>query len=385
MFYTFEKKVALSAFVLVLTVGHLLAQKQITGKVVDAKSRKPIANATVCVVGDDENIITNALGYFQMALDSLVTIKVTAQGYEPGYVTLTDFANIQIGLVPYSRPFENLPFTVDPEIVAVSRTILKELGASNASAFLHYPYPWERQVKEEDNLKKNKVKLIRSENFMHQYDKHGLPVHEEYYKDTDFGFQQASKGIAVSTTRNAYGHELTTKVSWPGDTTLRWYFYSGDTVFMAKYSHMMGYVAARFVSTVLVVYGNMQVIYDYSRRDFDLISYKVTPKNDGYLIEFLRQHLDKKDKVVLDLTIRMDKDYLIKEILSDRVKRRFSYNEFGLLTNVQVYDGDQAVTAISFKRNERGLVTEHRIAHYSRGNRKLTSSETLRYQYEYDD
>jgi YD repeat-containing protein len=286
-------------------------------------------------------------------------------------------------LEPTTRPFENLPFTVDPEMLAFSRRAIKETRASNGLAVLQYPHALVRDDNEAKILKENKVKLIRSKNFLHKYDERGLMIHEEYYEDTDFGIRRRQKGLKAITRRNTYGYEVTKEVIMNGDVWSSKYYYSGDTVFIAKF--IKSKAAPAVPDVMYVTYGNIDVIYDCERRDFDLIYYKVTSSNDDYLIECLRDYLKEGDKTTeLEHTLRLTKDFRLKEESLDGIQHRYTYDSLGLLMNVESYNGNKPFRKISYSRNERGLVTEYSSVEFRRKG-KVKSSDTVRYEYGYYD
>jgi TonB family protein len=75
------------------------AQQNISGKVVDAETKKPIKDAEVTIDGTETSTKTNFLGFFQLAVDTSQTLKITSAGYETGKIKIPDnMSAIQIGL-----------------------------------------------------------------------------------------------------------------------------------------------------------------------------------------------------------------------------------------------------------------------------------------------
>jgi hypothetical protein len=71
-------------------------QRQITGRVLDSETKKPIKLATVYVEGDSLTTQTNALGFFQLNVDSTDILNIKCDGYNTGQVRVPPKGGIQI-------------------------------------------------------------------------------------------------------------------------------------------------------------------------------------------------------------------------------------------------------------------------------------------------
>jgi len=67
---------------LMVIVFNTLAQRTVTGRVVDASTGKPVRIAMVRIEGTDSTRTTNALGYFRFVVDSTTRLIVTSPEYE---------------------------------------------------------------------------------------------------------------------------------------------------------------------------------------------------------------------------------------------------------------------------------------------------------------
>lgn len=61
---------------------HAFAQRQITAKVEEEATNKPVENASIKVVGKDIQTTTDRLGYFQLTLDDFDILQVYSDQYE---------------------------------------------------------------------------------------------------------------------------------------------------------------------------------------------------------------------------------------------------------------------------------------------------------------
>lgn len=74
-------KIFLTANCFLLCI-HAFSQRQITAKVVEEATSKPVENASITVEGKDIRTTTNHLGYFQLTLDNFDVLQVSSDQYE---------------------------------------------------------------------------------------------------------------------------------------------------------------------------------------------------------------------------------------------------------------------------------------------------------------
>lgn len=71
-------------------------QRLITGRVLDSETKNPIKQAIISVKGDSLTTQTNALGFFQLTIDSTDILTITCNEYNPGQVRVPATGGIQI-------------------------------------------------------------------------------------------------------------------------------------------------------------------------------------------------------------------------------------------------------------------------------------------------
>src|SRR5947209_4265080 len=77
-------------------------QSEVTGRVVDAMTGKPIKEAIVFVEGKDLETKTNILGYFQLVADSTQNLIIQNVDYERGKVKVPGTGRFLVKLMPYN-------------------------------------------------------------------------------------------------------------------------------------------------------------------------------------------------------------------------------------------------------------------------------------------
>lgn len=73
-------------------------KRQITARVVDSKTKKPIKDAKVKIQGTSVEAVTNFLGFVQVTIEAIDTLLVQHPEYEIGLIKIPDVNNFQIGL-----------------------------------------------------------------------------------------------------------------------------------------------------------------------------------------------------------------------------------------------------------------------------------------------
>jgi iron complex outermembrane receptor protein len=80
------------------------AQAQVTGKVTDAYTNDPIAQATVADQSSGLKVSTDRNGQFSLACTGSVTLTITRSGYAPAQRTVSDCpASVQVQLIPSAQ------------------------------------------------------------------------------------------------------------------------------------------------------------------------------------------------------------------------------------------------------------------------------------------
>ena len=75
---------------------HKIQARQITAKVVDSETKKPIKNAKVTIQGTNIETITNFLGFIQITIDVLDTLVIEHPEYENGRIKVPEVNSFQI-------------------------------------------------------------------------------------------------------------------------------------------------------------------------------------------------------------------------------------------------------------------------------------------------
>lgn len=88
--------------IIIIVVGFFLSpafgQRQITGKLIDGESKKPIKDAIVKIEGKEVQATSNFLGFFQLNVDNLDHLIIDSEGYELAMVQVPNVSNFQIAL-----------------------------------------------------------------------------------------------------------------------------------------------------------------------------------------------------------------------------------------------------------------------------------------------
>jgi hypothetical protein len=82
-----------------VTTLSVYAQNPVVGRVVDKETGKPIKEAVVTWTGTDVKATSNAMGYFQLQIDSTASIEITGTDYLPMKVKILEPKNFKIELV----------------------------------------------------------------------------------------------------------------------------------------------------------------------------------------------------------------------------------------------------------------------------------------------
>src|SRR5690242_13917791 len=95
-------------FIILSSVCHLAtAQKLITGRLVDAETKKGIADGTVFIVGTDVKTTSNALGFFQLEVNGATKLHISCEGYMTLTVDFSGEGNLSV-MIPRALPGQTL-------------------------------------------------------------------------------------------------------------------------------------------------------------------------------------------------------------------------------------------------------------------------------------
>jgi len=84
------------------------SQRQITGRLVDKDTGKPIKEATVTIIGTSVETSVNILGYFQLSIDSIEEVTIKSPGYPELVARIPEVNSFKIELVKSSNAMEAL-------------------------------------------------------------------------------------------------------------------------------------------------------------------------------------------------------------------------------------------------------------------------------------
>ncbi|MEO7991630.1 MAG: TonB family protein [Chryseolinea sp.] len=97
------------SFTLILLINTSLtlssvAQRLVTGKVVDNQTKKPIKEAKIIIEGTSIETTTNTLGFFQLQIDSIQNLIISHSEYEIGSIKIPEVDKFQIALTKINLP-----------------------------------------------------------------------------------------------------------------------------------------------------------------------------------------------------------------------------------------------------------------------------------------
>ncbi len=97
-------------FLLNLSFNYTIGQQNVIGRVLDSETKKPLKEAIVTIKGTTKKTTTNALGFFQLAVDTTDNLIIESQGFGTGQVKVPSLNNFSIYLKK----------AVLPEVIKVS-------------------------------------------------------------------------------------------------------------------------------------------------------------------------------------------------------------------------------------------------------------------------
>ncbi len=98
-------------FFFTLTTISVNAQRTVTGRLVDKETGKPVKGASIVQIGTDIKTTSNALGFFQLQVDSSANIEIVSSDYPPMQVRLPEVNSFKIELTKPSvteKPVEEV-------------------------------------------------------------------------------------------------------------------------------------------------------------------------------------------------------------------------------------------------------------------------------------
>ena len=111
------------------------AQRQITGKLIDSETKKPVKDALVKVEGKDLETKSNFLGFFQLTIDSLDQLLIDSYGYELALIQVPSVNSFQIALTKSTEKEETYLIVEKPATPSGSMPAFYEYIGKN----LRYP------------------------------------------------------------------------------------------------------------------------------------------------------------------------------------------------------------------------------------------------------
>lgn len=72
--------------------------RQLTVKVIDAETKKPIKDVKVTIKETDKTTLTNFLGFFQITIDVIDVLKLESPGYKDAEIKVPDVDTFQVSL-----------------------------------------------------------------------------------------------------------------------------------------------------------------------------------------------------------------------------------------------------------------------------------------------
>jgi antitoxin component YwqK of YwqJK toxin-antitoxin module len=89
---------------LLLNVTTTFSQRLITARILDTDTKKPVNQAKVRIANSTTETVTNALGYFQLNVDTTDSLIIESKDYEASYIKIPDSDKFQINLTKTAPP-----------------------------------------------------------------------------------------------------------------------------------------------------------------------------------------------------------------------------------------------------------------------------------------
>ena len=177
---------------------YLFGQHQITGKVIDKKTKEPLAFVNIVIADERLGTSTNIDGYFKVKSSiPIATIKLSYVGYEPQEITINNQSNLLIKMKKTSFALEE--FMVLPGINPAERIIkevIKNRKKHNPEKSLDFKYESYSKMYFTALTNPNKNNALDSNDLeaIQWLDKHHLfmmeSVTERKYKQPDKSYEK---------------------------------------------------------------------------------------------------------------------------------------------------------------------------------------------------
>lgn len=102
--------VAISSLVTVMSV---YGQRTVTGRIVDKETGKPIKDAQVLQLETNIRTATNALGFFQLQVDSTSSIEIEATDYQLVQIEVPNANSFRVELEKIAKPTEEIFYVIE--------------------------------------------------------------------------------------------------------------------------------------------------------------------------------------------------------------------------------------------------------------------------------
>jgi hypothetical protein len=105
-----------TVFLSTLTATSVSGQRTVTGRLVDKETGKPVKDASVTQIGTEIKTTSNALGFFQLQVDSIASIEIEAAGYQLLQFELPNVNSFKVELQKISsnsKPTEEIFYVIE--------------------------------------------------------------------------------------------------------------------------------------------------------------------------------------------------------------------------------------------------------------------------------
>jgi hypothetical protein len=362
---------------LFLVHSHSYSQRQITGRVTDGETKKGIKDALIFTDYSANGIATNALGFFQVMIDTAKYLTIKCSGYQPARIKVPDVNNFQIALTRVKSDYASTKI-VDPAFIKRANEIIQKYSSSILHDFQGYPYPWAALGKEKENLKNNKVKKIKNSLFESEFDKNGELLFDRTYVTRQFAHQSRAAGTVDEYARKDNGEILELiyiDLAHPKVVHKRDFRSAGDTLY-ARWS------ANDSIMGLGLIYKNMFVDKNVRKDQLTLYIYerKKLPTGFSYselAIENGGNQIREQNKFLFN------NSGLFVEYSSGPQNEKYFFDSADLIKERQVFFNGKLEKKELYVRDHKGLITElvEQEAPFRKDKPKF--EDRIKYEYEF--
>lgn len=100
----------------IATVTSVSGQRTVTGRIVDKETGKPVKDAQVIQLGTNFKTTSNAMGFFQLQVDSIASIEIETSDYQPIQIEIPNVSNFKVELektVSNPKPSEEIFYVIE--------------------------------------------------------------------------------------------------------------------------------------------------------------------------------------------------------------------------------------------------------------------------------